>query len=235
MNQLLANENDNHTFLFSMDDMIYSNIALGNKNYEKFVGVNIFGTFYILMFGNSTSSTEKLKKQIANGTIINVGNAGFNGRNHLWSVNLIGLNVNAVSYKGVTPIVNDVLNGSLEYGLSNLSTFLPLVTEGKMQAVMVSSTKRLPHLPNVPTYLELGLRGDPLAGWLGYTARRDTSAEAIEKFGEAVRSVITPSNPKWQEYARRGIHLDNLGPRDANKFYETQIQDALKYKFLKHP
>jgi hypothetical protein len=232
-NQLVITENDNHTFMYALNDTIYSNMGAGNKNHEKLLATNIFATYSMVMYGNATASVDNLKKQIANGTLINVGNQSFNGQMHLWSINLTGLNVNAVSYKGGAAMATDVLGGSLEYGISSMGTLMPLVADKKIQPVMISGTKRLSHLPNVPTYLELGLRGEPFITWSGFVTRRDTSTEAIEKFSEAVRSVVTPNNPKWQEYVQLGFQLDNLSLNDSIKYYQNEIQNALKYKFVK--
>lgn len=230
MNHILATENDNHTFMWSMDDVVVTPIVQNTRNYEKFAGVNIVGTYPAVIFGGPDSSLDKFKQQVSNGSTVNVGNLGYNGHYHLWTTNIQSkLKVNPVPYKGQAQMIPDVISGNLEYGISNLSAFLSLVKDGKLKPIMISTATRQHYLPDVPTFRELGFKGDAMTGWLGYTARRDTDPEAIAKFGAAVRT-ITVNNTKVQELGQRGINLVNLGPADADKFLADEVRRVNRFK-----
>lgn len=231
MNSILIGDNDHHTFMWSMDDLLVTPIVQGTGQHERFVVTNVVGTYTGLLFGGPGASVERLRQQIVQGATVNVGNIGHNGNYHLWTTNTAStLKMNPVPYKGSAPMIADVLGGHTEYGISQLSNVQGLIQEGRLVPVMTTSATRHPNYPNVPTFRELGLRGDPLQGWMGFAARADTNPAALRAFSSAVRTS-SQSNTFTQGIAQRGVDLVNLGQDESARFVAQDLIRIRKYKF----
>lgn len=230
LNHILNNENDNHTFLMTTDDLLVVSHVAKTNNHERFVGTNLLVTYSGLVFGGPGSSPEKLRQQIREGKTINVGNIQLNGGWHLWTVNTEGLNVNPVPYKGLAPLSVDVASGVLEYGISNMAGVWSMIQEGKLVPVMAASNQRLSWQPNVPTFRELGLKGDPAQGWNAYVARADTDPRALRAFSEAVQASAR-TNSFIQGLSARGNNVVNLGFEETNKFLAQDLTRVKRIKF----
>lgn len=231
MNHILSNDNDNHTFMWSMDDMIVTSLVQGSRQHERFTTTNVVAVVTPLLFGGPGSSIDRLRQQIAQGVTINVGNLGHNGNYHLWTISTLGgTKMNPVPYKGTAPMIADVVAGHLEYGISQLSTAQHMIQEGRLIPVMALGETRHPNFPQVPTFRELGFRGDALQSWIGFAARSDTNPVALKIFSDAVRTS-TRTNSFTQGLALRGVELVNLDAAASAKFITNDLQRIRRYKF----
>lgn len=235
INHVLTEDNDDHTFLQINDDFITAQYVVGTKLYEKFTPVTIWATYPFVIYGGPNSSTDKFKQQIQRGETVNIGNLGIGGAMHLWTANVKStLTFNPVPYKGAAPLLVDVLGGHIEYGMGNLVTSQAqqFLEEGKIHTIMVTTPNRHPLYKNVPTYRELGFKGDPLVGWLGFVARKDTSTEAIEKMSTALRNVVQ-NHPKIQEEVKRGVIPINLNVQESQKLFNDAVRKTETIKITK--
>ena len=111
-----------------------------------------------------------------------------------------------VPYKGAAPAIADVLGNHIQVNASAKSVLLPLIKDGKLRALAVSSAERWPELPDVPTLRESGLDGFPTAVWFVLMAPAGTPPAVINKLNEAVNLHIL-SKP-----IREGIRKIGLEP-----------------------
>ena len=91
-----------------------------------------------------------------------------------------------VPYKGGAPALTDVLGGQIDATFMNINTGLPHVKAGKLRALAITSTKRSPLLPEVPTMEELGFKGVTVYSWQAFAAPKGLPADIKAKFREAV-------------------------------------------------
>ena len=97
-----------------------------------------------------------------------------------------------VPYKGGAPSLNDLLGSQLDFIVSNMPECSGFVKSGKLRALAVTSGKRHPLLPDVPTFAESGLSGVELENWTGLMMPIDTPKAIMEKVStEAIRAVRT--------------------------------------------
>jgi tripartite-type tricarboxylate transporter receptor subunit TctC len=75
-----------------------------------------------------------------------------------------------VPYRGSGPALNDLMGGQVPMMFDNMTTALPLIQGGKLKALAVTSSKRSPSLPNVPTMGEAGVRDFDTSAWYGLMA-----------------------------------------------------------------
>jgi tripartite-type tricarboxylate transporter receptor subunit TctC len=100
----------------------------------------------------------------------NFGSAGIGTSNHLTG-ELIGLRYGIklvhVPYKGAAPVHADLMGGHIPMTIDQVTTAAKLAGDGKVKALAVTTAKRSPLLPNVPTFAESGAPGFDLASWQG--------------------------------------------------------------------
>ncbi|HZQ60737.1 MAG TPA: tripartite tricarboxylate transporter substrate binding protein [Casimicrobiaceae bacterium] len=106
---------------------------------------------------------------------------------------MAGVDITHVPYKGATPALTDLIAGQIAMFLGNLPPAIPFIKNGQVKALAVTSLKRSPELPNVPTLDESGLKGFETIAWFGLLAPAGTPKEIIDKVrNEVVRIVAMP-------------------------------------------
>jgi tripartite-type tricarboxylate transporter receptor subunit TctC len=104
-----------------------------------------------------------------------------------------GLDIRHVPYKGVTTAIPDLISGRVTMMFSPLSSVLPLVREGKLRALAVTSLRRAPMFPELPTIAESGYPGFEATLWNGLLAPAKTPATIIRKLHlETVKALALP-------------------------------------------
>ena len=101
-----------------------------------------------------------------------------------------GIQLTHVGYKGSTPALADVMGNHVPLMFDGLATSLPLIRSGKIKAYAVSSPRRAPQLPDVPTFREAGFPQLDALGWMGLWATPDTPAAVQARVREATLKVL---------------------------------------------
>jgi len=101
-----------------------------------------------------------------------------------------GLDMTHVGYKGSTPALTDVMGGHVPLMFDGLATSLPLIKSGKIKVFAVSTPKRSPMLPDVPTFSELGYPTLEAIGWMGLWVKPDVPAPVQARLREATLQVL---------------------------------------------
>ena len=96
-----------------------------------------------------------------------------------------GVTANHVSYRGGAASVAGILAGDAEFVFSTLPQAAPLVLDGRLRGIAVSTRERLENLPAVPTVAEQGFPGFDVYDWLGFYAPRGTPEVAVNRLAEA--------------------------------------------------
>jgi tripartite-type tricarboxylate transporter receptor subunit TctC len=91
-----------------------------------------------------------------------------------------------IPYKGGAPALTDLLGGQVDAAFMNINTGLPHVKAGKLRPLAITSTKRSPLLPDVPTMEELGYKGVTVYSWQAFAAPKGLPADIKAKFRDAV-------------------------------------------------
>jgi tripartite-type tricarboxylate transporter receptor subunit TctC len=108
-----------------------------------------------------------------------------------------GIEMQHIAYKGSPPALADVMGGQVQLMFDNLPTSLPHVKAGKLKALAVTTPKRIPALPNVPTVAESGLPGFETGSWFGLLAPAGTPKDIVAKVDAEIRKMV--DNPEFRE------------------------------------
>jgi tripartite-type tricarboxylate transporter receptor subunit TctC len=107
-------------------------------------------------------------------------------------------NMQHVPYKGAAPALNAVMAGEIQATFQSVTAALPSIKAGLVRPIAVTSSKRLPALPDVPTFSEAGVPGYIFAGgWQGILAPAGTPAKVINKL--AVEMKIALNSPELRD------------------------------------
>jgi tripartite-type tricarboxylate transporter receptor subunit TctC len=105
-----------------------------------------------------------------------------------------GIEATHVPYRGGAEVITDILGGRVDFYFCPLATALPLIHDGKVRALVVSTDKRVADLPDVPTPSEVGLKNADSAIWFGVFVPAKTPAAIIDKLRTAGDKVLnTPA------------------------------------------
>jgi len=106
-----------------------------------------------------------------------------------------------IPYKGGAPAMSDLLGGQVDATFMNINTGLPSIKSGKLRALAITSAKRSPLLPDVPTMEELGYKGVTVYSWQAFAAPKGLPADVKAKLqGAIVAGLNDPAvKPKLLE------------------------------------
>jgi tripartite-type tricarboxylate transporter receptor subunit TctC len=103
---------------------------------------------------------------------------------------MAGIKMNHIPYKGTGPALTDTLGGQTDVFFSSTATAVPHVQSGKLKAIAVTSAKRIPALPNVPTVAESGLPGYEVILWHGLIGPKGLPRSIVDRInGEATKAL----------------------------------------------
>jgi tripartite-type tricarboxylate transporter receptor subunit TctC len=91
-----------------------------------------------------------------------------------------------VPYKGGGPVMSDLLGGQVDSSFMNINTAMPQILAGKLRVLAITSAKRSPLLPNVPSLQELGIKDANVYSWQAIAAPRGLAADVKTKLHAAI-------------------------------------------------
>ena len=151
---------------------------------------------------------------------LTIGNAGNGGAHHLSGELLeqaAGIDMLAVPYKGGGPAAQALLGGEVDMMFEQTYAALPSIQSGKTRALAVTSDKRLPSLPDVPTMAELGFPAVTVSNWLGVVAPKGTPPAVVQKVNEAFNKVLATPDVR-EKIAGPGNIVGGGTPEEFGKF-----------------
>jgi tripartite-type tricarboxylate transporter receptor subunit TctC len=105
-----------------------------------------------------------------------------------------------IPYRGAGPALNDLLGGQVNVMFDIIGSSLPYIQTDKLTPLAVTSLKRSPSLPNVPTMAEAGVPGYEITGWHGIAVRAGTPAPVLEKLNTTFNAIFKEPEfrKKWE-------------------------------------
>jgi tripartite-type tricarboxylate transporter receptor subunit TctC len=124
---------------------------------------------------------------------LTIGNAGAGGAHHLSGElfkQAAGIFMLPIPYKGGGPASTALLSGEVDMMFEQTYAALPSIRAGKTRALAVTSAKRLPSLPDVPTMAELGYPQVTVSNWLGLVGPKGLPRDVVQKLNESFNKAL---------------------------------------------
>ncbi len=127
-----------------------------------------------------------------------------------------------VPYKGGAPAMTDLLGGVVDATFMNINTGLPNIKAGKLRALAITSAKRSPLLPEVPTMEEMGFKGVTVYSWQAFAAPKGLPADIKTKLHDAIVAGLNDPavKPKLLEL---GFEVVGNGPEQFTAFQAAEF------------
>jgi len=158
---------------------------------------------------------------------LNFGSGGLGSMHHLSTellMSLTGTEMTHVMYKGTPPALLDLLAGRLDVLFGDATTTLPQIRQGRVRALGVTTAKRSPAAPDVPTVEEAGVPGFETASWHMIVAPKGTPPEIIALLNREVREVFKDEK-LVKELTERGVGPVVTGPpQELEAFVKNEIK-----------
>lgn len=191
---------DGYTLMFTTDStavanpLLYKNltynpnelVAVGTLN-EVGLGIVVANNLPVKNFKELVEYTKNFKGNLA------YGSYGIGSQAHMMGEaynKLTGSKVIHVPYKGSAPAVTDVMAGQVLFTFPALITVRGNIQGEKIRMLAVTSSSRLPSLPDVPTFKELGYEKMSVGAWYGYFAPKGTPAAVVKRFNDALETLL---------------------------------------------
>jgi tripartite-type tricarboxylate transporter receptor subunit TctC len=124
------------------------------------------------------------------------GHAGIGTSQHLGGelfMKMTGVKFQQVPYRGTTQILPDLMGGRLNLFFGNISNVLPLVRDGKLRAFAITSRKRSPQIPDLPTMEELGFKDFEATAWFGMMGPAGLPKPIVDRIhAETTKTLAMP-------------------------------------------
>jgi hypothetical protein len=232
-------KNDGYTLLLGQTGEITVNRLLvkdmGYDPMKELVPVVLIGNAPLIMLAPVDAPyntvAEFIQQAKAKPDQFSYGSVGAGTPGHLSAVALgLGAKINMVHipYKGVGPLLTDLMAGRLQAFFSSASAAMPHIKGGKLKALAVTTPKRMNSLPQVPTVAESGLPGFSYTLWGGLFAPAGTPESVIDSLNKEVNQILAMPDIKTR------LDADNVSvPKNTPaEFAEYVKAEATKFEKL---
>ncbi len=156
---------------------------------------------------------------------INFGHAGIGSGTHLNTERFIAaaeIKVTQIPFKGTPEVIAAILSNSVDCYWAPISAALSNVKSGKLRPLAVSTPKRNPQMPDVPTTGEAGVKGADSPLWFGIWAPAGTPADIVAKVNADVRKALADPDVK-EKLANLGNDAMDMSPQEFAAFVRSEI------------
>jgi tripartite-type tricarboxylate transporter receptor subunit TctC len=181
-----------------------------------------------LLVANPSQPFKNVKEMIAyakaNPGKVTFGSSGSGSSIHLSGElfnQMAGVDMQHIAYRGSAPAVTDLLGGQIAVMFDNMPSAIGHVKHGRLRALAVTTPKRSPALPDVPTIAEAGLPGYSTASWFGLLAPANTPAPVVAKLNAAILKALADPGVK-AKLAEQGAEPLGEKPEQFAKFIRSE-------------
>ncbi len=187
---------------------------IGYDPITSFTPITLIGTNPTVLVVNQASPYKSLQDVIAAGKAgkhLSSASAGSGTSQHL-SLELLkakaGIDITHIPYKGSGPAIQDVISGQVDMMFDTTVVAGPHIESGRLRALAVTSSKRVPSMPSVPTVAESGVPGYEVVSWQAIFAPAGTPKAIVDRLHTEIAKIL--NDPEMQE------RLGKLGMQGAD-------------------
>ena len=204
---------------------------LGYDPIKSFAPITLIGTNPVVLVVNQASPYKTLKDVVAAAKAkkpLNSASAGSGTSQHL-ALELLkakaGIDITHIPYKGSGPAIQDVIAGQVDMMFDTTVVAGPHIESGKLRALAVTSAKRLPSMPNVPTVAESGVPGladYEVISWQAIFAPAGTPRPIVDTLHADIAKIL--NEPEMQErLAKLGMQGADMSVEQIAAFQKSEV------------
>ncbi len=192
---------DGYTLLLVASPFTTVAASLPSAGYDplrQFVPVGMIATGPLVWATNQKLPANNMRELVALAKrrpgVLNYGSAGSGGVNHLVLELLkarTGTFITHIPYRGVAPATLDMLSDQVQLITGTIPALLPFIKDGRVRPLAVTSAKRSPALPDVPSMAESGLAGIDVVNYFAIMAPAGTPAGVVDKLNAAINRIVS--------------------------------------------
>ena len=137
---------------------------------------------------------------------------------------MTGIEIALIPYKGSAPAVTDLLAGQVQAMFVEFAASLPLIREGKMRPLGVSTRQRVPAASDIAPLAEAGVPGFDAGGWLMFVAPAGTPAEIVRKLHAELKIIAALPDIQAQLGSLGMVPIDTPGVDDLRLYVKSEIE-----------
>jgi tripartite-type tricarboxylate transporter receptor subunit TctC len=228
---------DGYTLLMSITSFSTNPALFSNLTYDTikdFEPISLIARAPLLLVVNPSVQANSVKDLIALAKSkpgqINFANAGSGATSHLASElfrKMADVNIVPINYRGSSQALTDLIGGQVQMYFVTVPAVLQHINSGRLRAVAVSSTKRIPELPNVPTVDESGLRGFDVVAWFGVFAPAGTPKPIIQKLNAELVKILNQPDTR-EKLNGHGLIAGGTSPEELGVLLRTEVASWTK-------
>ena len=133
-----------------------------------------------------------------------------------------GVRARHIPYKGVGPMVTDLLGGQIDFAVLALPSVAQHIKSGALRAIGMCADKRTQAMPEIPTFIEQGLSGYNMEAWFAVIGPKGMTAAQVKKVHEAVTAAFSDATVK-ETMAKQGNTISISSTEQAQKAFRTEL------------
>jgi tripartite-type tricarboxylate transporter receptor subunit TctC len=155
---------------------------------------------------------------------LNFAVSGIGGANHLAGIEFAqraGIQWAYIPYKGGAQALTDMVGGQAQVMFNGMLATYPFVKDGKLKALAISSAKRFPAVPDIPTVAESGMPGFETGSYQGIVAPASTPADIVKKMHDAVAEILATADMK-DRLDKAGAEVRPMSSQEFGAFIRNE-------------
>ncbi len=211
---------------YAVAPQLYKSVAFDAA--RDVAGISLLGASPLVLVVNPSFAAKSVGELIemakAKPGAINFGSGGVGTTPHMAAELFLfttGIRMTHVAYRGEAPAIADVLAGQLPLLFANVSVVTGQVKADTLRALAVTSSKRAPSLPDVPTLAEAGIKGADVETWFGLTAPAGTPREIVQRLNADVRKALAAPDLQ-QRFAELSLSVTPSSPEELDSLIKSE-------------
>lgn len=197
---------------------------------RDFAPISLLATTPNVLIVNANSSIKSVEDLISQARSkpgqLSFGSTSLGGSPHMSGEllkNMAKINLLHVPYKGGSPMLMDLMGGQISMGIDNLPSSMQYIKAGKVRALAITTTKRWPSSPEIPTLAESGVPGYESSAWFGLLAPGNTPKHVIDILQKQIQELF--KSPEIERaYLEQGALAVGGSPEEFAKFIAAEMK-----------
>ncbi|MBM3561511.1 MAG: tripartite tricarboxylate transporter substrate binding protein [Alphaproteobacteria bacterium] len=191
------------------------------------ISLAALGTYLLVIHPSVLANSVKELIELAKAKpgALNFASSGAGAPPHLAGVlfqKLAGVTLNHVPYRGDTPAITDLIGGQVQLAFLSIQPLIPQVKAGKLRALAITSGRRSPAVPDLPTVAESGLTGYDVGTWWGLLAPAKTPRPIVDRLAAAMLKATAVPAVK-ERFAAGGNAAQSNSPEEFAAMIRSEV------------